>query len=62
MAAKRADYFACGTLVVWDADLVSEDGIEVHRASDPDYQTIYRRREMLADACQRSVWVRDTDA
>ena len=21
MAAKRADYFACGTLVVWDVDL-----------------------------------------
>jgi len=24
MAAKRADYFACGTLVVWDVDLQSE--------------------------------------
>jgi len=22
MAAKRADYFACGTLVVWDVDLL----------------------------------------
>lgn len=27
MAGKRADYFACGTLVVWDVDLLSEDVI-----------------------------------
>ncbi|HKU77223.1 MAG TPA: Uma2 family endonuclease, partial [Pyrinomonadaceae bacterium] len=25
MAQKRADYFAAGTLVVWDVDLLSED-------------------------------------
>src|SRR5207253_2838875 len=25
MAAKRADYFAAGTAVVWDVDLLSED-------------------------------------
>ena len=29
MAAKRADYFAAGTLVVWDVDLLSEDGVRV---------------------------------
>jgi Uma2 family endonuclease len=28
MAAQRADYFACGTLVVWDVDLLSEDVIK----------------------------------
>jgi Uma2 family endonuclease len=43
MAAKRADYFACGTLVVWDVDLLSEDVIKVYRASAPDQPTIYRR-------------------
>jgi len=43
MAAKRADYFACGTLVVWDVDLLSPDVIKVYRASDPDYPTVYRR-------------------
>ena len=42
MAAKRADYFACGTLVVWDVDLQSEDVVKVYRASDPDNPTIYR--------------------
>ena len=45
MAAKRADYFACGTLVVWDVDLLSEDVVKVYRASDPDHPTIYRRGE-----------------
>jgi Uma2 family endonuclease len=49
MAAKRADYFACGTLVVWDVDLLSEDIIKVYRASDPDHPTVYRRGE-LAEA------------
>ena len=27
IAAKRADYFACGTQVVWDVDLVGEEAI-----------------------------------
>jgi Uma2 family endonuclease len=44
--AKRADYFACGTLVVWDVDLLSADVIKVYRASDPDHPTIYRRGDM----------------
>src|SRR2546422_2725524 len=46
MKDKRADYFACGTLVVWDVDLLSEDVIKVYRASDPDNPTIYRRGEI----------------
>ena len=48
MAQKRVDYFACGTLVVWDVDLLSEDVIKVYRASDPDHPTIYRRGESAA--------------
>ena len=46
MAAKRADYFACGTLVVWDVDLLSEDVIKVYRASDPENPTICRRGDV----------------
>jgi Uma2 family endonuclease len=46
IAAKRADYFAAGTLVVWDVDLLSDDVVRVHRASNPDIPTIYRRGEM----------------
>jgi Uma2 family endonuclease len=45
MAAKRADYFAAGTLVVWDVDLLSNEVVRVYRASDPDTPTIYRRGE-----------------
>lgn len=46
---KRADYFAAGTLVVWDVDLLSEDVIKVYRADRPDEPTIYRRGD-LAEA------------
>jgi Uma2 family endonuclease len=42
MAQKRADYFAAGTQVVWDVDLLSDDVVKVYRASDPDHPTIYR--------------------
>ena len=46
MQAKRNDYFACGTLVVWDVDLLSENIIKVYRASDPNNPTIYRRGDI----------------
>jgi Uma2 family endonuclease len=49
MAAKRADYFACGTLVVWDVDLLSPDVIRSYRASTPDSPLIFRRGD-IADA------------
>ena len=46
MQEKRADYFACGTLVVWDVDLLSPDVIKVYRVNDPDNPTIYRRGDI----------------
>jgi Uma2 family endonuclease len=49
IVSKRADYFAPGTLVVWDVDLLSDTVVRVYRASDPDNSTIYRRGE-LAEA------------
>lgn len=49
MAAKRADYFACGTLVVWDVDLQGEDVIKSYQASDPETPIIFRRGD-IADA------------
>lgn len=45
MAQKRADYFAAGTQVVWDVDLLSEDVVRVYRATDPSRSTIFRRGE-----------------
>jgi Uma2 family endonuclease len=49
MAAKRADYFACGTLVVWDVDLQSLEVIKSYQASAPETPRIFRRGE-IADA------------
>ena len=46
MGAKRADYFAAGTLVVWDVDLLNDDVVRVYRASDPQHATIYRRGQV----------------
>ena len=45
MAQKRADYFAAGTQVVWDVDLLSDDVVRVYRASEPLRARIYRRGE-----------------
>jgi Uma2 family endonuclease len=41
LAAKRADYFAAGTQVVWDVDLIREKVIRVYRASAPEKPTTY---------------------
>jgi len=43
MAKKRADYFAAGTLVVWDVDLLSDDVVRVYRSTKPETATIYRK-------------------
>jgi Uma2 family endonuclease len=44
-AAKRIDYFAAGTLVVWDVDLLSDDLVRVYRAGEKE-STIYRRGQV----------------
>jgi Uma2 family endonuclease len=49
IAEKRKDYFAAGTLVVWDVDLISPEVIKSFRADDPDNPKVFRRAEM-ADA------------
>jgi Uma2 family endonuclease len=46
MAEKRKDYFAAGTLVIWDVDVLREEVVRVYRASDPDNPVIYRRGEV----------------
>ena len=56
---KRADYFACGTLVVSDVDVLSADVVQVYRASDPDHPTIYRRGDIAkAEPAVPGVWPR----
>jgi Uma2 family endonuclease len=49
IAAKRADYFAAGTKVVWDVDLLSDDVVRKYVAEEPSRPLIFRRGEM-ADA------------
>ena len=46
LAAKRDAYFAAGTQVVWDVDVLREEVIRVHRADDPDQPAVYRRGEV----------------
>ena len=46
MKAKRDDYFAAGTKVVWDVDLLSDEVVRVYREENPDHPTIYRRGEI----------------
>ena len=42
LAAKRADYFAAGTVVVWDVDVLRDKVVRVYRVSDPDNPIIYQ--------------------
>lgn len=48
MAAKRADYFAAGTLIVWDVDPIART-VTAYRATDPTRSTVYRTSD-VADA------------
>lgn len=47
--AKIADYFAAGTLVVWDVDLLSDEPVRKYTADHPDAPVIFRRDD-TADA------------
>lgn len=46
LARKRADYFAAGTLVVWDVDVLRERVVRVYRATAPASPTIYNADEV----------------
>jgi Uma2 family endonuclease len=49
LADKRADYFAAGTAVVWDVDMLSDDIIRAYHAGNPLHPITYRRGDQ-ADA------------
>jgi len=46
MTAKHRDYFAAGTLAVWDVDVLQDEVARVYRSSDPENPTVYRRGEI----------------
>jgi Uma2 family endonuclease len=60
MAAKRADYFAAGTLVVWDVDLLSDDVVRVHRVGEKEL-TIYRRGQVAEAESAVPGWTMPVD-
>jgi Uma2 family endonuclease len=43
MARKRADYFAAGTQVVWDVDVLREGEIHAYRSTLPQQPEVFRR-------------------
>lgn len=45
LKAKRLDYFAAGTLVVWDVDLENEEVVRFYSAQNPTTPQIFRRGE-----------------
>jgi Uma2 family endonuclease len=61
MAKKRADYFATGTQVVWDVDLLSEDVVHVYRANAPQNSKTYKRGEMAEAEPAVSGWTMPVD-
>ena len=46
MARKRADYFAAGTLVVWDVNLLSDDVIKSYGADKPNDPRVFHQGEI----------------
>lgn len=56
IAAKRVDYFAAGTEVVWDVDLLSENVVRVYRIANPNEPTVYRRGEQAEAEPALSGW------
>jgi Uma2 family endonuclease len=50
MAAKRAEYFAAGTQVVWDVDVLGRDVVRVYRPANPDAPAAIYRKGDVAEA------------
>jgi Uma2 family endonuclease len=46
MLEKRADYFAAGTLIVWDVDMLASDVIRAYSAESPEKPQIFRRGDL----------------
>ena len=61
MAAKRADSFAAGTLVVWDVDPQAEL-IHVFRRDAPDHPTTYARGQVAEAEPAVPGWRVEVDA
>ncbi len=56
MAKKRAGYFAAGTKVVWDVDVLREEQISAYAADRPEEPLVYRRGETAEAASALPGW------
>ncbi len=56
MARKRTDYFAAGTLVVWDVDLLGDGAVKLYRSNEPNNPTIYGREDVAMAEPAVSGW------
>jgi Uma2 family endonuclease len=54
--AKRADYFATGTEVVWDVDVLREELVRVYTRESPDVPRVYRRGEQAEAGAALPGW------
>lgn len=61
ITAKRRDYFAAGTLVVWDIDVLREEVVRVYCASNPDQPQVYHRGEVAEAEPAVPGWVMAVD-
>lgn len=62
LATKRADYFAAGTKVVWDVDLLSENVVRVYRFDSPDEPTSYKKGQQAEAEPAVPSWSMSVDA
>jgi Uma2 family endonuclease len=62
MAQKRADYFAAGTQVVWDVDVLQRGTVTVYRKHDPDHPNVYQRGEQAEAEPALPGWRLDVEA
>jgi Uma2 family endonuclease len=56
IAQKRAEYFACGTKVFWDVDVLREKLVRGYRADAPDEPKIYRKGDIAEAAPALPGW------
>ncbi len=61
IAATRADYFAAGTLVVWDVDVLQERVVRVYRHDDPQHPTLYSSGQVAEAEPALPGWVMAVD-
>lgn len=61
ITAKRLDYFAAGSLVVWDVDVLKQEVVRVYRSSNPQQVQVYHRGEVAEAEPAVPGWVMAVD-